>query len=233
MKTIFALKSLLKKALVIHPFLFAVFPILFLYVHNISETSANQIFMPILFSTLATFLLWVLLSFLLKDRIKAGLTTALFVFLFFSYGRFYELLERWDVFVPKHWVLLPAVLLLWGCCVYFIKKARRDFKNTTKLLNLVAIVLILVNLFTIVPHEISGQGMTVAQGAVENTGAQGPNSDQGNTSADSDQENIVALATFGSQSSHDYIINGGFEEGAPPDDWTPNGNVIVSGPPNR
>ena len=29
------------------------------------------------------------------------------------------------------------------------------------------------------------------------------------------------------------IINGSFEEGAPPDDWTPNGNVIVSGPPNR
>jgi hypothetical protein len=38
-----------------------------------SEASANQIFMPIIFSILAAFLLWVLLSFLVKDKIKAGL----------------------------------------------------------------------------------------------------------------------------------------------------------------
>jgi len=46
------------------------------------------------------------------------------------------------------------MVLIWGYCVYFIKIAKRDFKDTTKILNALAVVLILVNVFSIVSHEI-------------------------------------------------------------------------------
>lgn len=111
-----------------------------------------------LFSTLQTLLLWLVLSFLIRNKFKAGLATSLFVVFFFSYGRLFDLLEKWDVFVPSHGHLLPGILLVWGYCVYFIKTAKRDFRITTKNLNKMAVVLVLVNLFTIAFHEIGKPG---------------------------------------------------------------------------
>ena len=139
---------------IIYPFLFAIHPILFLYVYNISETSANQVCMPMAVSILCTLLLWTLLSIILRSTFKAGLATALFLLSFFYYGHIYELLERWEVFVPKHSVWLPGVLLAWGYCTYFIKISSWGFKNATSILNIIAIVLIGINLFNIAAYEI-------------------------------------------------------------------------------
>ena len=56
------LKDIFKGPVVFYPLLFAVFPILFLYVYNISETSASQIWLPMIISVAATLVLWVVLS---------------------------------------------------------------------------------------------------------------------------------------------------------------------------
>ena len=154
MKNSSASKSFLSKPLVIYPFLFAVFPVLFLYAHNISETAANQIWLPMAASVIFTLLLGAILSVILRDVVKAGVATVIFLFLFFSYGRFYELLEKWGVFVPSHWYLIPVLLLVWGYCIYLIKKSKWNFRNATNVLNIVAIVLIAINLFNIAAHEI-------------------------------------------------------------------------------
>ncbi len=154
MKNPFASKSFLKKPLAIYPFLFAVFPILFLYAHNISETAASQIWIPMASSVLFTLLLGAILSVILRDVVKAGLASVIFLFLFFSYGRLYELLEKWGVFVPSHWYLFPVLLLVWGYCTYLIKTSKRNFRNATNVLNIVAIVLIAINLFNIAAYEI-------------------------------------------------------------------------------
>jgi len=148
-------KSFWKKPVVIYPFLFAVYPALFLYGHNVDEMSIKQILIPTVISILSAFLLWVFLSWILKDVWKAGLATGLFLLFFFFYGHFYELLEKQDVFVPRHSLLLPGALLVLGYCVYFIKIARRDFQAVTKILNVVAVVLIAINVVTIAAYEIT------------------------------------------------------------------------------
>lgn len=144
------LKTIFRRPLVIYPLLFAVFPILFLYAHNIREMAADQIVIPLAVSVLFTLLLWAILSLVLQSLSKAGLATAIFLFLFFSYGRFYELLE----IVPGHGHLLPAVLLIFGYCVYFIRLARRDFRITTKILNIMAVALIAINLCNIGFYQV-------------------------------------------------------------------------------
>jgi hypothetical protein len=154
MKSVFRVKFFVKKPFVIHPFLFAAFFVVFLYAHNISETSANQILMPLGVSLALTLVLWVFLSVLIKDMVKAGLATSVFVFFFFTYGRFYELLENGGFFVPRHGYLLPTVLLVFGYCVYFIKRTKRNFLTTTRMLNIGAVVLIAINAFTITSYEI-------------------------------------------------------------------------------
>src|SRR4030042_155284 len=154
MKKPTASKQLLRALSVIHPILFAVFPFVFLYARNTSEISARQVVKLMLLAALGALLLWILLSLLLKNTFKAGVATTVLVILFFSYGPFYDLLAKWDIFTPRHAYLLPAILLVWGYCVYLIKIVRRDFRNTTRILNVVAVALIVVNLATIAFHEI-------------------------------------------------------------------------------
>ncbi len=77
----------------LHPFLFAVAPIIFLFSHNISElplfdrSTFVRLFLP---SAIALGLAWALWLFLnrvvLKDRLLAGMLVSLLLFLFFGFG---------------------------------------------------------------------------------------------------------------------------------------------------
>lgn len=163
MKNTVANRAFLRAFSAVHPILFAVFPVLFLYAHNITEASADMVLVPILSSVLGALLLWLLLSFVLRSTLKAGLATTILVVLFFSYGRVYDVLVRWDVFVPRHSYLLPTMVFAWAYCVYLIKIARTDFRNTAKALNVVAAALVFMNIFIIAFHEIgqpSGHSQT-------------------------------------------------------------------------
>jgi hypothetical protein len=169
-KRFLASKLYLRASSIIHPLLIAILPLLFLYAHNMNEVSASQVLKLVLLLVPCVLLLWILLSLLLKDTLKAGLATTIFVILFFSYGRFYDLVVKWDSTVFKHAYLLPAALLLWGYSVYFIKIVKIDFRSTTKILNVVSVTLISVNLTSIALYEIRKadfQPQTVAVAAAD------------------------------------------------------------------
>jgi len=144
---------LLKGPVVFYPLLFAAFPILFLYVHNISETSVSQIWLPLVVSVAAALVLWVVLSLILRSLSKAGFATAIFLVFFFAYGRLYDVLSNWGVYV-QHAYLFPVMLFVWGYCVYFISRAKRDFRIATRWLNIAAVVLIAINLFNIASYQV-------------------------------------------------------------------------------
>ena len=146
------LKDIFKGPVIFYPPLLAAFPILFLYAYNISETSASQMWLPLVISVAASLVLWAILSLILRSLAKAGLATAIFLLFFFSYGHLYDVLE-WGVFTPKHAYLLPGMLFIWGYCVYFISRAKRDFRITTKTHNIMAVVLIAINLFNIASYQ--------------------------------------------------------------------------------
>jgi hypothetical protein len=147
------LKAIFKGPVVFYPPLLAAFPILFLYAYNISETSASQVWLPLVISVAASLVLWAALSLILRSLAKAGLATAIFLFFFFSYGYLYDALKV-GMFVPKHAYMLPGMLFIWGYCVYFISRAKRDFRITTKLHNIMAVALIAINLFNIVSYQV-------------------------------------------------------------------------------
>jgi Sulfatase len=145
-------------------------PLLFLYAHNMNEVSASQVLKLMLLLVPCVLLLWILLSLLLRNTLKAGMATTIFVILFFSYGRFYDLVVKWDSTVFRHAYLLPAALLLWSYSVYFIKIVKIDFGSTTKILNVVSVTLISVNLTSIALHEIRKadlQPQTIAVAAAD------------------------------------------------------------------
>jgi len=177
------LKAIFKGPVVFYPLLFAAFPILFLYAYNISQTSASQMWLPLAISVAAALVLWTILSLILRSLAKAGLATAIFLVFFFSYGRFYDALENWGAFVPKHAYLFPGMLFVWGYCVYFIARAKRDFRITTRVLNIVAVVLIAINLFNIASYEIK-LAKSNAQTSVQSPGQTVSNSTKPSTLPD-------------------------------------------------
>ena len=143
----------MKKTLIIHPFLFAIFPVLFLYSYNIEELPFSEIFLPsaiiLGFTIIAVMLLWLILK---KDSKKAGIITTIFLIIFFSYGRVYELIKGLHLgtfLIGRHRYLMIIWLILFILCVYFAIRTRKDLKNFTNILNIIAIVLILFPLVSI------------------------------------------------------------------------------------
>ncbi|MFO7997102.1 MAG: hypothetical protein R6U93_08240 [Dehalococcoidia bacterium] len=148
------LKDIFRGPVVFYPLVFAAFPVLFLYAHNIGQTSASEIWLPIGVSVAAAVVLWVVLSLALASVAKAAFATAIFQVFFFSYGRLYDVLAHRGLVLANHGYLLPATLFIWGCCVYFISRTKRDFRITTRMLNIAAVVLIAINLFNVANYQV-------------------------------------------------------------------------------
>jgi len=141
----------LSKFTVIHPFIFAVSPIIFLFSQNVN-IFLEVIILPLLLIVTATFLLWILIGFLLKNYIKSGLIVSLGLVLFFSYGHLYDILRenfsRYPIF-EMHLILLSVYMVVFIVISTYIIKKERKLNNATKILNVVALSIIILPLIGI------------------------------------------------------------------------------------
>lgn len=149
----------MKKSPVIHPFLFALFPILFLFAHNVGQVSSSEILLPTAIVLSLTLLLLLLSGWILKSNKKAGIAVSFFLVLFFSYGHAFEVvLNWWQIgrisLDSLHKYLLLSFGILFVCGVYFIIRIRRDLHNFTNILNVVAAFLVVISLVNIVPYKL-------------------------------------------------------------------------------
>ena len=147
----------MKKLLVVHPFLFAIFPILFLFSYNRPElTSFSEILLPSAIVLGATLLLLLLCFLFLRNSQKAGIIVSVFLILFFSYGHAYEAIENWQIgsfVIGEHKYLLFVWGLLFACSFYFIVRIRKDLYNLTNILNVMATSLVVITLVNIGLYE--------------------------------------------------------------------------------
>ena len=146
----------MKKSFVIHPFLFAIFPILFLYSDNIEQVSFSEILLPSAFALGFTILLVLFSLLILRNSNKAGIIASIFLVLFFSYGRAHGVMQEWQIggfAIGRHRHLLLGWGMLFICGAYFILKTRNNLRNFTNILNAVAISLVLISLINIGVYE--------------------------------------------------------------------------------
>ena len=133
----------------LHPLLFALAPILFLYSHNASKLpiAPSELVLPLAMSFTAALVLWLFLWFVLRSSRRAALIVSLSLALFFTYGR---VLDAVGTTAPPE--LLPGIaggILLLG--ILFFGLPRREFAGLTIFLNLASLALVAVNLVTGVP----------------------------------------------------------------------------------
>jgi len=157
----------LNKFTVIHPILFAIYPIIFLFSVNVNSVFPEEIIFPLFFVVVVTSLIWIALGFLLKSRIKSGFIVSIGLVLFFSYGHIYILLDelRMDSDL-SHFVLIIPGLVLVALGSYFIIRTKKSLINPTKIVNVIAVSLVIISLlgageylFTYGPYnEILSEG---------------------------------------------------------------------------
>jgi hypothetical protein len=142
-----------KKWHLLHPFLFAVFPIIFLYAHNVNQVQIAEILLPMVISLCLAVIVILLLWFLFGDVVKAGLGASIFIILLFAYGHIFELTWRLLPLFPsrhiQHAGLMSIMVCSLICSEFLIKRTRRDLSIASKVLNIVSAILIMISLTNI------------------------------------------------------------------------------------
>jgi len=143
----------MKKPLVIHPFLFAIYFVLFLFTYNINELAFYQIIFPLVIVLGFTFVFVWLSKFIFKDNAKGGVIVSLFLVMFFSYGHILSIIggtQLGNFLIGRNLYLLPTWGIIFICSGYFIiTKQHKSLYDFTKILNIIAFSLILISLFNI------------------------------------------------------------------------------------
>jgi len=135
--------------MVIHPFLFAIYPILFLFASNIDVVSPEEIVLPILITLLVAVSLWISLSFILKNQNKSGFIVSLGLILFFAYGHSYFLFEEFSGELISHTILGSIFLIIFIIGTYFFIRIKNKLNKVTTIVNVVAISLIAISFINI------------------------------------------------------------------------------------
>ena len=140
-----------KKFNIIHPFLIALVPVLFIYSQNTREISIQEIILPALLILFGVTLLWLLARFILKNNEKAGLIVSLLLVLSFSYGHLYFIVDNFtlgDSDIGRHRYLLIPFVMSFIVGTYYFVKTETKLNNVTTIFNVFAgtfVAVIIIN----------------------------------------------------------------------------------------
>lgn len=146
------------KKIIIHPFLFALFHILFLFSHNVEQVFYSEILFPSALIIGITLLLILLSRLVSKDSKKIAVLITVFIILFFSYGHIYDLILDQSIGnfeIGRHRYLLLAWGLLFTYCAYLTIRTRRNLQNLTNTLNVVALSMVLITFVKIEAYKLT------------------------------------------------------------------------------
>ncbi len=150
-----------QRALVVHPPLFAAFPVLFLFARNIGEFYPKMIFVPLVTTLCLSLVAWAVLTIALADGRRAGLIVSLFCLLFFSFENVLsvtrDVMARVGVPVAQaRTCLLISWAIIFALGTYFATTTRRSLHNATNIANVVASALVLMSVANIVAYGLRG-----------------------------------------------------------------------------
>ena len=145
------------KRLVLHPFLFAIFPILALLAHNITEVELRIAFRSTVLSLFGTTILFLLMFLISRNWEKAALATTLIVVLFFAYGQVYEILQKISisgVILGRHRYLIVLFTLVFVIGIWLIFSRLKNPHRASQFLNLIGVLLLIYPIYQISSHLI-------------------------------------------------------------------------------
>ena len=85
----------MKKAVVVHPYLFALFPVISLYAHNMDQVPVRSVLWAVAGSLFLSGLLVLLSRYVLRDFAKGAVFATFVLTVFFSWGHIHSLIFGW------------------------------------------------------------------------------------------------------------------------------------------
>lgn len=134
-----------------HPvsiYLFAVYPILFLYYQNIKEVAFGKILPPMALALAATMVLWFCLKPVVKNREKRALVVFFILLLFFYYQLLHDALVEVIGRAGKPLSSLPPALAIGAgatLAVFWILRSKHSFRATGRILTVIMLALLAWN----------------------------------------------------------------------------------------
>ncbi len=140
------------KTLPFHPFLFAIFPVLFLFSRNVGHIPFAEVLGPLLAVLTVASLLLFLTRIIFRDFDRAGMVVSFFLILFFSYGHFFEAISSWvrgALRTSPHEYLFPLWCALFIFGFVFLLRVRLNWRRITKTANIISLILVILPLINI------------------------------------------------------------------------------------
>ncbi len=169
-------RSSVRGAVVVHPFLFAVWPVLFIYSRNVEWVRFSQTWTAMLGLLGTGLLLLLLLTAILRNWMKAGAVLSLLLILFFSYGHAYNFLWRdRATYAPTAESL--GLMVAWALAFVggsaLVLRIQNHWREITAILNAMAAVLVAASVFSIGDYMLREPQSRVGQfEAVDNAGTE-------------------------------------------------------------
>ena len=144
----------------IYPFLFAAFPVFFLYAYNIEEVTFAAVLRPLVLAVAGTLIFFLLLKVIFRNWAKSALLTTASLVIFFSHGHIHNLigsvnLNLWRFQLGTDNLLFGVWAILILSLFIFLLRTKCTFGKLTGFLNFVGIVLVIYTLVTSLPYEIN------------------------------------------------------------------------------
>ena len=139
--------ELTKKKIILHPFLFSVFLVIFIYSHNIFVIPVQEIIFPLLSILGITSVSFIILTLALKNARKSGLIVSLYLILFFSFGHVFNIVNDFSIGefdIGRYSYLLILYFIIFVIGTIYLLRTKIELNSITKITNVVVIALLAV-----------------------------------------------------------------------------------------
>jgi hypothetical protein len=144
------------KRIYFFPITLAIYPVLSLLATNIAQVELLDALRSLIVSILFACLIYVLLRIWLRDTLRAAVLSTFLLFLFFSYGHVYALIEDFTIFsfnLGRHRYLFAVWLAAAILGVWWVRKSEDSFDRLGQVLNVTSLILIAIPVIQILAFQ--------------------------------------------------------------------------------
>lgn len=144
-------------SIIVHPILMGLYAVVALAANNIDQINIEDPLRSLFLALSISILVWAVYYLICRNLHLSALLCTLTLFLVFSYGHVYQLLESqgvWDLEIGRHRYLAPIWLLLYLGGVWLILRLKEHVENLTKYLNIFFLIVLVFPIANIVNYKI-------------------------------------------------------------------------------
>jgi hypothetical protein len=145
------------KKIPFYPLLFAIFSTVALFASNIHEIEFSVIIRPFSIALATGGFVFLIIQFFVRDCHKAALLATLVIFLFYTYGHVYDILQQYPLFglnLGRHRFLIILYIGVGVSGGWLILKKIRELKAWTQFFNLLSILVLIYPIYQVASFSI-------------------------------------------------------------------------------